>query len=171
MAGSIALNKAGGGQMILTPQDGTSTETVTIPSVGVGKILNMETYYNTTAYYSSSSSWMTHWTQTYTPLSASSTILVILSLNVLTEASNNHDVYLDWRGASGQYYMGFGKAGSLSGWNQNNNCVTYVAPSGGTTAGNIRLQWRGNGSNTSYINYNYGNGTATSTMTIMEVAG
>ena len=32
---NIALNKPSGGQLILSPEDGTSTETVTIPSVGV----------------------------------------------------------------------------------------------------------------------------------------
>jgi len=37
--GSIALNKPAGGQTIIAPEDGTSTETVTIPSVGVGKVL------------------------------------------------------------------------------------------------------------------------------------
>lgn len=32
---NIALNKPSGGQLILSPEDGTSTETVTIPSGGV----------------------------------------------------------------------------------------------------------------------------------------
>ena len=34
---NIALNKPSGGQLILSPEDGTSTETVTIPSDGVMK--------------------------------------------------------------------------------------------------------------------------------------
>jgi len=37
--GQITLNKPSGGQLTLSPEDGTSTETVTIPSVGVGKVL------------------------------------------------------------------------------------------------------------------------------------
>jgi hypothetical protein len=42
--GSITLNKPSGGQLTLTPEDGTSTETVSIPSVGVGKVLQVLTY-------------------------------------------------------------------------------------------------------------------------------
>jgi hypothetical protein len=41
---NIALNKPSGGQLILSPEDGTSTETVTIPSSGnMGKVLQVQT--------------------------------------------------------------------------------------------------------------------------------
>ena len=50
MAGQIALNKPSGGQLILSPEDGTSTETVTIPSVGVGKVLQVKTMWTSSAY-------------------------------------------------------------------------------------------------------------------------
>lgn len=37
----ITLNKPSGGQLTIAPEDGTSTETITIPSVGVGKVLQV----------------------------------------------------------------------------------------------------------------------------------
>lgn len=40
--GNITLNKASGGQLTLAPEDGTTTETVTIPSFGVGKVLQVK---------------------------------------------------------------------------------------------------------------------------------
>lgn len=168
---SIVLNKPSGGQMTIQPEDGTSSEVVTIPSGGIsgGKVLNVEHYTNNINYYSASSSWYAHWTETYTPISSTSTIHVILSLNILAEGNNTHDIALDWRGADNQTHLGFNKASSISGWTQFNASVTYSAPSGSTSAGDLRVLFRGNGSNTSYINYNYGNGNATSTLTIMEV--
>lgn len=39
--GSITLNKPSGGQLTLSPEDGATNETVTIPSVGVGKVLQV----------------------------------------------------------------------------------------------------------------------------------
>ena len=172
---NIALNKPSGGQLILSPEDGTSTETVTIPSVGVmaadastGKVLNLKTYYNNNYSISASGAWVTHWSPSYTPVSATSTLHVIFSYHILNEGSNMTDLFVDWRGANGQFYMSFGKAGSLSGWNSMNNSATYTAPSGGTTAANFSVQYRSNGAN-SYINYNGGSGYATSTFTIIEV--
>ena len=41
--GSITLNKPSGGQLTLSPEDGATNETVTIPSVGVGKVLQVAT--------------------------------------------------------------------------------------------------------------------------------
>lgn len=43
MAGQIALNKASGGQMIIAPQDGTTSETIVLPTGGVGKIRQVKT--------------------------------------------------------------------------------------------------------------------------------
>jgi hypothetical protein len=55
---NIALNKPSGGQLILSPEDGTSTETVTIPSVGVGKVLQVvEATSTVTGHSSNSSAW------------------------------------------------------------------------------------------------------------------
>lgn len=42
--GSITLNKPSGGQLTIAPEDGATNETVTIPSVGVGKVLQQQTY-------------------------------------------------------------------------------------------------------------------------------
>jgi hypothetical protein len=54
--GNITLNKTSGGQMTIAPEDGTSNETVTIPSVGVmaadvptGKILQQQAYISSAA--------------------------------------------------------------------------------------------------------------------------
>jgi len=39
--GNITLNKPSGGQLTIAPEDGTSNETVSIPSVGVGKVIKV----------------------------------------------------------------------------------------------------------------------------------
>ena len=41
---SITLNKPSGGQLTISPEDGATNETVTIPSVGVGKVLQVQHY-------------------------------------------------------------------------------------------------------------------------------
>jgi len=77
---NIALNKPSGGQLILSPEDGTSTETVTIPSVGVGKVLQTKTNQYTTNYSSSSSSWVkTHISLDFTPIASDSTIILFIT--------------------------------------------------------------------------------------------
>ena len=52
---NITLNKPSGGQLTLAPQDGTSSETVTVPSGGIGKVLQVKTAVFTTPNVSSSS--------------------------------------------------------------------------------------------------------------------
>lgn len=117
----------------------------------------------------SSSGWQDPWRPYFTPKHADSTLHFIVSVNVLNEASNSTDLWLGWKGLNGTYYYGFGKAGNLSGWNQNNNCVSYTVPAGSTDQGQLWIQLRGNGSATSYYNYDYGNGNARSTVTMFEV--
>jgi hypothetical protein len=82
---NIALNKPSGGQLILSPEDGTSTETVTIPSVGVmaanaptGKVLQVvEATTNTTVTIDSTGTWVdTTLSASITPSSANSKIIV-----------------------------------------------------------------------------------------------
>ena len=75
----IALNKPSGGQLLIAPEDGTSTETVTIPSVGVGKVLQVVQATSTT---STSTAATNTWTgvagtASITPTSTTSKILVM----------------------------------------------------------------------------------------------
>jgi hypothetical protein len=75
---NIALNKPSGGQLILSPEDGTSTETVTIPSVGVGKVLQMvqTSGFNTEA-TGTSNNWMnSNIVLSITPTRADSKIVI-----------------------------------------------------------------------------------------------
>jgi hypothetical protein len=82
MAGSITLNKASGGQLTIAPEDGTSTETVTIPSVGVGKVLQVvRPTALTSALQTTSTSPITLWEKTVTPMSTNSVFYVISSWN------------------------------------------------------------------------------------------
>jgi len=136
-----------------------------IPSEG--GVVQVATTGTTTAVYWTSSTWTDPWRPTFTPKYSDSTLHFSVSLNVLNEASNTTDLWIGWRGLNGMYCYGFGKA-SLSGWNQNNNAITYSAPAGITTQGELWIQLRGNGS-TSYLNYNSGNGSARSTVTMWEV--
>jgi hypothetical protein len=78
----IALNKPSGGQLLIQPEDGTSTETVTIPSVGVGKVLQVvRPTALTSALQTTSTSPITLWEKTVTPVSTNSVFYVISSWN------------------------------------------------------------------------------------------
>ena len=79
---NIALNKPSGGQLILSPEDGTSTETVTIPSVGVGKVLQVVNHVNSLNQGISSGSGVfvaTNTAATITPLRSDSKIVVFVA--------------------------------------------------------------------------------------------
>lgn len=135
-----------------------------------GSVVQTTTITSNSNYYWSSSGWVTVWQPSFTPKYSNSRLHFAVSINVLNESSNNTDLWLGWNNANGQYHYGFGKAGSLSGWNQNNNAVTYDAPAGSAAAQLLWIQLKGSGSETSYWNYNYGNGTARSTVTMWEIA-
>jgi hypothetical protein len=84
---NIALNKPSGGQLILSPEDGTSTETVTIPSVGVGKVLQVvQTAVTGASAYNGTDGWLGIGvlTTNITPTSSTSKILVEVSLCIGT---------------------------------------------------------------------------------------
>ena len=90
---NIALNKPSGGQLILSPEDGTSTETVTIPSVGVGKVLQVVeakmTYGVTT-----SAAQATLVEASITPSSTSSKIIIAASTGFADNLTAGRDMYL-----------------------------------------------------------------------------
>ena len=84
---SIALNKPSGGQLILSPEDGTSTETVTIPSVGVGKVLQVvTTEVPSTAHISTTSTSYTeapsNYSVTITPTKIGTKMIVTLTVGM-----------------------------------------------------------------------------------------
>ena len=90
MAGSITLNKASGGQLTISPEDGTSTETVTIPSVGVGKVLQVIQAKGLTGrQIYTSSSYLTILSASITPSSTTSKILVSVHSSA-TRTSNGY---------------------------------------------------------------------------------
>lgn len=136
-----------------------------------GSIIQVSNAQTTTYQTWISTSWINIWTPSFTPLSSSSTLHFIVSMNYLPEASNAYDTYMDWNNDNGVYYYAMSKAASITGWIQGNFCVTYSAPSGTTSAAQLRIQSRGNGANTSYHNYPGTGNNARSSVTMFEVAG
>lgn len=91
--GSITLNKPSGGQLTLSPEDGATNETVTIPSVGVGKVLQVVEGFNGTYQgFNGTSGWL-DLTATITPLSATSRILVMVHIDGTTTTDNDLGSY------------------------------------------------------------------------------
>lgn len=75
--GSITLNKPSGGQLTLSPEDGATNETVTIPSVGVGKVLQeVSQSWSTSTSITSTSFVSTPYSLSVTPLSQNSKFIV-----------------------------------------------------------------------------------------------
>ena len=90
----------------------------------------------------------------YTPLDATSKIIVIASLNYLWESSNVHDSLMTFGSNSGVQFNKIAKAASVSGWFSGNVVgIFHLGTAGNTSSNSITLQARGNGSNTSYFNY------------------
>jgi len=88
---NIALNKPSGGQLILSPEDGTSTETVIIPSVGVGKVLQVLTYQHDTGDITTTSDGnvSTGVSLTITPKASNSKIICTLTGGQQNESVSN----------------------------------------------------------------------------------
>jgi hypothetical protein len=147
-------------------------KTVTLPVGTGGKLLQAVRATTTTNQSWTTSSFFDLWLNSFTPISASSTLHFLVSLNFLNEASNTHDVWMDYRGANGQYFYSWAKAGTLTGWSQSTMMACYSCPSGGTTAATLRIQARGNGSNASYFNYPGSGGSTNgrSSILMLEVA-
>ena len=89
----IALNKPSGGQLLIQPEDGTSTETVTIPSAGVGKILQVvQDKTQPTESYSIAQGTSGAWSNLEASLTTkgdNSSIIVDINLDGLTWTSDN----------------------------------------------------------------------------------
>lgn len=95
MAG-ITLNKASGGQLTIAPEDGSTSETVTIPSVGVGKVLQVVNSINTTSITKSGSVEGEHdisLSAAITPKSATSKILIFISYQTWVQTSSGNVLY------------------------------------------------------------------------------
>ena len=135
-----------------------------------GTVINTQVSQNNTAASWNTSSWVDIWNISYTPTSNQSTIIAIMQLNFLPEASNVHDTYVDWNVANGSYYYGQAKASSISGWFQLGTSLIYTSPNSSTSAQTLRIRCKGNGANTFYFNYNWGPGAARSVVTFLEVA-
>ena len=103
----------------------------------------------------------------YTPLDATSKIIVIASLNYLWENSNVHDSLMTFGSNSGVQFNKTAKAASISGWLSGNiSAIFHLGTAGYTSSNSVVLQARGNGSNTSYFNYS----GAKSQFLLLEVA-
>ena len=86
----ITLNKPSGGQLTIAPEDGTSTETVTIPSVGVGKVLQMKDYaWGNTTNSTTRDSWVDLYTFQFTPVASNSEFVIHFSSSTMVNTSSN----------------------------------------------------------------------------------
>lgn len=85
----IALKKPSGGELIITPEDGTSTETVTIPSVGVGKVLQVVHATQESEVVIASDTFSNVMTAQITPLSSSSKILIRVDAQANRNGADN----------------------------------------------------------------------------------
>lgn len=173
---NIALNKPSGGQLILSPEDGTSTETVTIPSVGVGKVLQVVSYDDTTYRNLNSTSFVgTGIKVSITPKEATSKLYVAISL----AGFGAHNV------AGNTVYTELRKDGVLEkamdghfGYNGNSSTLvfvnnqsnSFVLDSGSTATREYEVYWKVYSGGIATLN-NYRSGTPScSSITVMEVA-
>ena len=144
---NIALNKPSGGQLILSPEDGTSTETVTIPSVGVGKVLQVVGMSTSTQASTSSATWtdVPNFSLSITPTSATSKILVLVDGQFgHNENTQTHSVRL-LRDSNYIYGGSHGtKAGGGSGWTSSITIIggiTYLDSPATTSTVTYKLQY------------------------------
>ena len=193
---NIALNKPSGGQLILAPEDGASTDTVTIPSSGVmaadattGKILQIQQSVLTTVEtYALNNTWQTTGLSvSITPTSSSSKILVMYTLQfgdtgaysypagrlirngaILSGAVASPDGSMKQGTSTGGFDSGNSTWAAVTG-------VEYLDSPATTSQITYAVQVTGYGSRTFYINRN-ANGTdgnhanGISSITLMEVA-
>ena len=183
MTGSITLNKASGGQLTLTPEDGTSTETLSLTPTGFpkqsGEILQVVRYgidsagewVNTTNVFAD-----TPLSVTITPKSATSILIATAIFNGKhqTGASNDGAVWRFTRDGSqvtnnsaDQFNY---SDGNLSGWGTANKhfpvAMALDVISGSTTATTIKVQGRCFDSGTTVMSLDWGY----SYFQVMEVA-
>ena len=180
----IALKKPSGGQLILAPEDGATTETITIPSAGfgAGKILQVVQTVKTDvdSYASVGNGWMDPGsnTATITPKYATSKILVTVMVNgsasvdgllrlvrnstAIGVPSAGNPMGTAFIGTRGNTYEGF------------STTMTYLDSPNSTATQTYKWQIAGSGSTTWYVNRTPANSTADETtictITLMEVA-
>lgn len=169
---SITLNKPSGGQLTLSPEDGTSNETVTIPSVGVGKVLQVVThkFTDTTVTTSTLYTDVQGSSIAFTPKDESSQLIIVAEIHSNTYGPNSaqglgfvivHD------GAVLDYYNG-----NYEHYGQN-QLVTRLTKTSSVSASTInsrtiKLQMASyNSGSTASIN---SSNTFYSNITVMEVA-
>lgn len=107
MSGAITLNKPAGGAMTIEAENGTSSETITIPKGGTGKILQAVTASHpvgsTSVYMDDAIPLVSEGVQTLslniTPTSASSKILIMVNMQT-SFGHNNHGVVALFRGST-----------------------------------------------------------------------
>lgn len=187
---SITLNKPSGGQLTLEPEDGTSTETVTIPSVGVGKVLQVvNAEYHTWTEFGSGTqaSWnITGLEATITPTASSSKILVMFNVGGIEARLGNYhqepDLRLTRNGTEVSFYSNVISQGGTNFWIPGVGGMASVSNTkldfpNTTSSLTYRMEIRGN-TNTSgdmrvginHSSYASGNSGGGSSITLMEVA-
>ena len=181
---NIALNKPSGGQLILSPEDGTSTETVTIPSGGVmaadaptGKVLQVQNFVTgTTASVANTTYVNTPLTINITPTSSSSKLLVFATVN--GTASSTAGYFRLQRNGTTIGSSSEGSQDTFSGLMYNSGgssmqhtTINYEDSPSTTSQVTYTIQFRSQNTGTFYFNRDQnGTSAATSTITVMEVA-
>lgn len=187
--GSITLNKPSGGQLTLTPEDGTSTETVSIPSVGVGKILQVKSITKRDHQAISGSGDSTFvdisgLSLAITPTSSNSKILIMGSVSCAGATGQRYAVRTVMNGSAIDVgnVSGLKTRGSASSFGNGGNqldsdlTINYLDSPSTTSEVVYKVQGWIEGTNTMYINRSfthadsYSVAVASSTLTIMEIA-
>lgn len=169
---NIALNKPSGGQLILSPEDGTSTETVTIPSVGVGKVLQVVTYTkHGQVANSSDTNIATGLAVTITPKSTTSKLIVTYKASIDTQGGGrafssalfrDGNVVIDEQGG-GESRMTFSYS---SGRLIETAHATFAEDAGSTSSTTYEVYFRSHNNVLGYFGY----ASTPQTITVMEVA-
>lgn len=189
MAGQIALNKSGGGQLILSAPVGSTTETVTLPTSGFGKILQVQSYTYGARFTTASASMIsTPLTVSITPTSTLSKIYVSVTCLL---GSGSGSVSMQWQvrrngtvvmpattqalGSRSQAYMAYPNGDNNV---TRTNTATYLDSPFSTSALSYTMYMKGQSGATAIMNGSYSNAdtsayghVAASTITVMEVAG
>ena len=186
---NIALKRPSGGQLILAPEDGASTDTVTIPSSGVmaadvatGKILQVVQQVKTdsTIVGSIGVGWtdVSNNSATITPSSTTSKILVTVMVNGSASVDGllrlvRNSTAIGTRGVgnpSGTAFIGM-RGNSYEGFS---TTMVYLDSPASTATQTYKWQIAGSGGTTFYINRTPVSDTADETtictITLMEVA-
>lgn len=173
---SITLNKPSGGQLTLSPEDGTSNETVTIPSVGVGKVLQVVQTVHTSQLSSTSNSFVaTGITASITPQSTTSKIIVMYDVQWQIDTTPSSgglglQIYRNGSFLIGDdtgYRTAYTQLSAVGDRPRGRASFTYLDSPSSTSTQTYELWWATWDAATTYISEG---GTTPSTITLMEVA-